>query len=646
MKKGSLLFRSPRWILAGALLAFVGSISASELPWPERPGLDSAVVGEWWEIEHEGNNAWLNGLKVPRDEVVAFALYTHHRGVLKMTSQLYPLYPDEDQSARLELKLYGKWTEVASAPVMPFGWSAHFRLENWNSGEDFQYRVRHGEKAVFEGTIRKDPVDKDEIVVASLSCNAKFDRGDRDEYVRNLKYHDPDLLFFAGDQTYDHAQHTAGWLLFGKQFKEVLRDRPVVTIPDDHDVGQANLWGEGGIAPTDGAPSGGYAYPVEYVKMVERCQTWHLPDPFDPTPIARGIGVYYTSLNVGGIDFAILEDRKFKSGPKGKVSSDTKRPDHIVGSYFDPSEIDLPGLVLLGERQLEFLDSWSQDWTHTEIKCVLSQTNFAGAVHLHGYHRNRLRADLDSNGWPQTGRNAALRAIRRGLACHLAGDQHLAVVTQHGIDAYRDGPFTFVNPAIVNEIYGRWWWPLDEEPGDRPIPGSPLPWTGDYRDGLDNRITMYAYANPESDNLYRRDDNDVVPPDNTGDGYAIARFIKSEQRIVFECWPGKSNASLGDSEQYPGWPIAIDMEQNDGRSPVGHLPKLKFADGQRPVVQVVNENSGEVLYTRRVSGSSFQPPVYANGKYTVKVGDDLPDQALYSGLSIDDESANEIVVEY
>ena len=26
----------------------------------------------------------------------------------------------------------------------------------------------------------------------------------------------------------------------------------------------------------------------------------------------------------------------------------------------------------------------------------------------------------------------------------------------------------------------------------------PLPWTGDYLDGFGNRITMHAYANPES----------------------------------------------------------------------------------------------------------------------------------------------------
>ena len=172
------------------------------------------------------------------------------------------------------------------------GWSAHFRIEPWDNTRDVPYRVRHGEQAMFEGLIRKDPIDKDVIVVGSLSCNSNNDRGDRDTIVENLKKQDPDLLFFAGDQSYDHKEHTAAWLLWGRQFREIIKDRPVVTIPDDHDIGQGNLWGEGGIvADSPAGDSGGYFYPAEYIRMVERCQTWHLPDPADPRPVAQGIGV-------------------------------------------------------------------------------------------------------------------------------------------------------------------------------------------------------------------------------------------------------------------------------------------------------------------------------------------------------------------
>ena len=156
-----------------------------------------------------------------------------------------------------------------------------------------------------------------------MSCNSPWDETpyQRAEYIKNLTHHDPDLLFFAGDQSYNHKEHTYAFLQFGVQFADVLKDRPTVMIPDDHDIGQANFWGEaGGVADAENGNSGGYFYPASYVKMVERQQTFNLPDAYDPTPIGQGIGVWYTDLNVGGIDFAIIEDRKFKTGPQGNYS--------------------------------------------------------------------------------------------------------------------------------------------------------------------------------------------------------------------------------------------------------------------------------------------------------------------------------------
>ena len=138
------------------------------------------------------------------------------------------------------------------------------------------------------------------------------------------------------------------------------------------------------------------------MNMVQRQQTWHLPDPVDPRKIKRGLEVYFTRLRVGGIDFAILEDRKFKTGPAGKIPKMGPRPDHINDPSYDRKAVDLDGLVLLGERQLKFLSEWSQDWEGAQMKAALSQTAFCGAVHIHGGPNNRLLADLDSNAWPQT----------------------------------------------------------------------------------------------------------------------------------------------------------------------------------------------------------------------------------------------------
>lgn len=606
------------------LLAFLLGISLLRSAdfGPDWENLDSAVNGRWWEKTHTGRKAWLEMVEVPRDEVVAFAIYTIDRGMVKMTAQMYPLYPDESREARLELQIDGDWQEVASALIYELGWSAHFRINGWDESKSVPYRVRHGEEAQFEGVLRANDKSKNEIVIGNLSCNSNQDRGDRNSIVANLKKQDPDMLFFAGDQTYDHTEHTAGWLLWGAQFAEIIKDRPVVTIPDDHDIGQGNLWGEGGVqAKIIAGNDGGYFYPADYVRMVERCQTWHLPDPYDATPIAQGIGVYYTSYNVGGIDFAIIEDRKFKTGPNGEIPPMGPRPDHINEPTYKRSAVDVPGLKLLGDRQLAFLDNWSEDWTDAEMKCVLSQTNFAGAVHLHGSFENRLLADLDSNGWPQTGRKNALKEMRKAMAFHLAGDQHLSVLTRHGIENWRDGPVTFVSPAIVNNYYGRWWWPEGGESGPNPVEASPLPWTGDFEDGLGNKISMLAYANPDPE-ANRRGKRD--PKEDWADGYGLARFYKNSQEVVFECWPRFADVGKGDSQQYPGWPMRFKMSENDGREPVAYLPELNFKGIENPVVQIIEESTGEALYTTRVRGRSYRPKVFTKGKYTIRVGEDLP----------------------
>jgi hypothetical protein len=564
-------------------------------------------------------------MDVPRDQVVCFAYYTHQNGVLKMSAQLFPLKPGEERVARLELKQdNGKWKDVAKSEVLYPGWDAHFRIEGWDATKSVTYRVRHGEKAVFEGLIRRDPVKKDVIVVANMSCNSSRTIGPRTEIIENLRAQDPDVLFFGGDQTYRHTEHTAGWIEFGLQFRDIIRDRPTVCIPDDHDVGHGNLWGEeGGQSHIEGDADGGYRYPPAYVNQVQRQQSWHLPDGYDPKPVNRDISVYFTRMTVGGIDFAILEDRKFKTGPAGTIPQMGPRPDHINDPSYDPQSIDLPGLELLGKRQERFLLEWGQDYSGgAEMKCVLSATAFCGAVHMHGGRDKRLLADLDCNGWPQAGRNRALVEIRRAWAPHLCGDQHLAVVVKHGIEQFGDGPYGFTSPALVNTIYGRWWHPLDEKPGPNPVPNSPLPWTGEFKDGLGNSISMLAYANPD----------DIQDEKKRADGYGLIRFDKKARKITFECWPRFSKVADGDKTQFPGWPITITQEANDGRNVAGWLPELVFEHGGNPVVQIIEDATGEVLYTVRTQGGRFHPRVYSTGKHTIRLGPDKPDAQTLAGL--------------
>ena len=539
------------------------------------PELDSWVTGKWWAkpsaspetVKPKNKKSKGNRRKkpvpflldVPRNEVIAFAVYTvtvtpaePQNAVLKLSTQLFPLKPGETSEVRLEVDHGTGWQEIAKAPIHYPGWDANFRIEQWDATQQVRYRIRHGREATFTGTIRPDPSNESAIAVAVMSCNSSNTPGQRQEMIAGLRAADPDLLFFAGDQTYRHTEHTGGWIEFGLQFRDIIRDRPTVTIPDDHDVGQANLWGAGGGRASNATgASGGYFYPAAYVNMVERQQTAHLPDPVDPTPIKGGIGVYFTRLILGGVDFAILEDRKFKSGPDGTIPKMGPRPDHINDPRYDRQAIDLPGLTLLGKRQLDWLKTWAQDWKGVRAKCALSQTAFCGAVHLHGTPENRLLADLDCNGWPQSGRNNALRILKQARAIHLCGDQHLAVVVQHGIDQHRDGPWSFTSPALVNTVYGRWWHPEDEQPGANPVPESPLPWTGDYVDGLGNKISMVAYANPTD----RQDEK------QRADGYGMARFNFGTDTIRFECFPRFATLGRnGEPLQFPGWPIDIPLE--------------------------------------------------------------------------------------
>jgi hypothetical protein len=175
---------------------------------------------------------------------------------------------------------------------------------------------------------------------------------------------------------------------------------------------------------------------------------------------------------------------------------------------------------------------------------------------------NRLHADLDSNGWPQSGRRRALELIRKAGAVHIGGDQHLATMIHHGIDEFRDGPWAFVPPAICNTYYGRWWWPEDEKPGANPVPGSPLPWTGEYLDGFGNKITMIAYANPDPDRtrILSTDKNPkskLGPKEGWADGYGLIRFRKPSGEVVFECWPRFEDVTKPDAKQFPGWPVSV-----------------------------------------------------------------------------------------
>ena len=567
---------------------------------------------------------------------VLWAQHTLSGGVLKMTAQMPPLGEQDAKEVRLQVRKArgGAWTQVAVAKIHPLARTATFRVEKWDASRDTPYRVAYAllgadgraKDHSFEGTVRRDPVDKETIVVAAFTGNADYAFPNLD-LVRHVKIHDPDVLFFSGDNIYENVGgygcqrgpldkaclgYLRKWYFFGWAYADLLRSRPCVSIPDDHDVYQGNLWGHGGRKAPRGVNSGGYTMPAEWVKMVERTQTSNLPDPFDPTPVEQGIGVYYTSMTYGRVSFAVIEDRKFKTSMEGLVPRGTGRSDHVGDPNFDPNTADVAGARLLGARQLAFLRRWAADWRGADFKVVLSQTVFANLATLHGGGLRRLLADYDSNGWPQTGRNKALREMRRGFAFMIGGDQHLATMAHHGIDTWGDAGWSLCVPSVCN-FYPRAWVPRKPAHNWRePM----VEHTGEFRDPFGNHVTVWAHTNPRKMGREPAWLHDKMP------GYGIVRFHKRTRKITIECWPlfaDPKDPKTGG--QYAGWPKTIRQLDNYARKPAAWLPTIKVTGLTDPVVQIIDEAAGEIVYTLRIQGRSFQPWVFKAGTYTVQVGE-------------------------
>ncbi|MEX2672446.1 MAG: alkaline phosphatase D family protein [Phycisphaeraceae bacterium] len=567
---------------------------------------------------------------------IVFNQYTLSDGVMKMSAQMPPLGEDDERQVRLQLRHDGGWRTVDEQPIDADACTATFRLDDWDDKADVPYRLAYtlrytdGERQEhrIEGVVRRDPVEKDELVVADISCNIHAATFPNVEYGQRMAQVDPDLLIFTGDQFYegsggygisrgkidetllDLLHH---WYLHCLTWRDLTRDRPTLCIPDDHDVYQGNIWGEAGAKmkrPLNTSSSGGYAMEARWVNAVHRIETSHHPDPFDPTPVKQDISVYYGPMTYGRVSFAVIADRMFKTGPEGTVPETETRPDHATDPDFDPETADVPEARLLGDRQLEFLRHWAADWRGADMKALVSQTIFNSMATHHGRRNHHLVADYDANGWPQTRRNEALAEIRKCFAVHLAGDQHLPAVIHYGIDEHRDAGVAFAGPA-VNVGYLRWFYP--DEPG-RNRSESDLENTGNFTDGFGLPLSVLAVHNP--------DDNPQGPPRelmrNKASGMGIVRFDKANRAVRLDCWPYLADPE--NDEQCAGWPITVNQLDNYGREPVAYLPEVSMAGVERPVVQVYDAD-GELVYAVRAPGRTFRPFVFEEGLYTIKIGD-------------------------
>lgn len=455
---------------------------------------------------------------------ILWTQYCQHQGTMKLLIHLDvdPLSGAGSEHSPVQLWLRDhdeqSWTLRKSESIDGLTATALFKLENWPRYTEKHFRVTH-EQSSSEGIFRAEPQKGSVLKLAGLSCHKDIG-WPWTEAIKQLIDHNPDLVFFSGDQIYENdynspmyraqteddvpkgmANYLEKFRKFGEAFRELMRDRPTIMITDDHDVFANDLWGRGGVRMNGRRTTGGYPTHPSWVNAAEYTQTANLPDPIHPGPHGDGVRAYYTALDYGGVQFAILEDRKFKSAPSEVIKQLIAPPDFkfpndrktdfeievVLDPEFDCTKLDREDLHLLGKQQEDFLANWSKKLRQSgQIGAVLSQSPWA---HIAMY--SPTSADTDSNAWPQSARNRALKAIGNAPIVMLHGDVHLGTLLRHGVDEFEDGPVSYSLPSFSSRA-SRKWEPMDA--GENREPGSP-DHTGRFLDRFGNRMTVYGAGN-------------------------------------------------------------------------------------------------------------------------------------------------------
>ena len=501
---------------------------------------------------------------VPASEIL-WTQYCQHLGKMKLLVHL-DCDPAESITEAKQVKLWLRespsepWHMAGSRSIDTLTATSLFVIEGWPRHQKIDFKVTC-EESKWTGIFRAEPKAESVLKLAALSCHKDIGWPWK-EAVDELIAHDPDLVFFSGDQIYENdygsrmfravteaevpkgmKNYLEKWRKFGEAFRELMRNRPTIMITDDHDVFANDLWGKGGFRMQGDRTTGGYPTHPAWVNAAEFTQTGNLPDPANPGPHGDGVLAYYTALEYGAVHFAILEDRKFKSPPSEVIKKliappgfkwpKPRKTDFKIEVVLDPdydcTKLDRPDLQLLGTDQEDFLKEWAANLKKNEsLGAVLSQSPWA---HIAMY--SPTSADTDSNGWPQSGRNRALKAIGDAPVVMLHGDVHLGTLGRHGVNRFNDGPVAYSIPSFSSRA-SRKWEPL--EAGKNRKTGAPKN-TGEFHDRFGNKVTMYGAGNGLN-------------------GYGIILFDTKKRETELQFHP-MNEARKPIKAEVPGWPHKV-----------------------------------------------------------------------------------------
>ena len=233
--------------------------------------------------------------------------------VMKISALTGPLGDEDNHEVELLIQDNDEWKSLGHATLDPDAWTATFRIPtgmkrgNFRIDSSIGSGVATGAKPRRTGAARSKRILRaDSLRIGALTCQNDYGFPYA-PVAENLIRLDPDMLYFSGDQIYEShggyglirqpavpaiLNYLRKYYMFGWAFREAMRDRPTLCIPDDHDVFQGNIWGEGGApmqVDVGGASSnGGYIEPARMVNVVHKTNAAHHPDYYDPTPVQAG----------------------------------------------------------------------------------------------------------------------------------------------------------------------------------------------------------------------------------------------------------------------------------------------------------------------------------------------------------------------
>lgn len=337
---------------------------------------------------------------------ILWSHYTQHQNSLKLMVHL-DVNPETpiSETVKLSLKTDKGWQKVAEKQMYTLASTALFDMKKWPNNHTVTYKVATDDSELI-GTIRAIPEKNKQLKLLALSLT-DVAQLPSSEVVKQMIEQQPDMVVFSGfraslDQPAKNVSQIATGMnlylqeyrKFGIAFKDILKSYPSIIITHSSDIYRSD------------------SHPI-WINSSELTQTGTLPKSYFEGVNDDRILSYFTALEYGDIELAILEDRKF-------LRNDQE--------------------TFLGAKQEEFLQQWSND---------LKESGKLGLV-------------ISSNTWiPFT--KDMVHLPRRDQTLNLIGEAPVVMIhssqqnkqgntpgaiLKHGINQWSDGPLAYSLPPF------------------------------------------------------------------------------------------------------------------------------------------------------------------------------------------------------